>query len=366
MSASSSWRWAWRWPSAPTASMQPRLPWRWRRPSCMCSTIPGSSRCSSSAPAPCCTPRDGAISTGWAASSIACRAPPPSSWWARSPISALPPLNGFVSEWLLFQAVFAAPALAAGGRCASRRRRSAPCWRLAAALAAACFVRVYGIGVSRPAAQRRGCARRMKCRWPQQIAMGGLAGLCMLGGLLGSVLAMALAPVLGDLVGGGLPQAGSGPTPFSLVAFDPARSIYDAPVIALFVAIASLTTLVVVHRLSAPAHAARPGLGLRLPRSVAGHAIHRVELLPAVAPGLRRRGLCARAKRSSCRRPATAGRRASRCVLRRLCVASALRRARPGRSQPVRAAEHAAVPHHPALPRADVRRPDHPARSSRR
>jgi hypothetical protein len=62
---------------------------------------------------------------------------------------------------------------------------------------------------------------------------------------------MALAPVLGNLVDGGLPKAGSGPTVFSLVAFDPARSIYDAPVIALFVAIASLTTLVVVHRLSA-------------------------------------------------------------------------------------------------------------------
>ena len=51
-------------------------------------------------------------------------------------------------------------------------------------------------------------------------------------------------------MGGALPGPGSGPTPFSLIAFDPARSIYDAPVIALFVAIASLTTLIVVHRLS--------------------------------------------------------------------------------------------------------------------
>src|SRR5258708_30007120 len=39
-------------------------------------------------------------------------------------------------------------------------------------------------------------------------------------------------------------------SPFSLIAFDAARSVYDAPVIALFVAIASLTTLIVVHRLS--------------------------------------------------------------------------------------------------------------------
>ena len=35
-------------------------------PACR-STIPGSSRCCSSAPAPCCTPPGGAISMGWAA-----------------------------------------------------------------------------------------------------------------------------------------------------------------------------------------------------------------------------------------------------------------------------------------------------------
>ena len=86
-------------------------------------------------------------------------------------------------------------------------------------------------GVPRPAAQRRG-GRAHDVPLAQQIAMGGLALLCILGGLLGSVLAMALAPVLGELVGAALPGAGSGPTVFSLIAFDPARSIYDAPVIA--------------------------------------------------------------------------------------------------------------------------------------
>ena len=72
--------------------------------------------------------------------------------------------------------------------------------------------------------------------------MGGLAVPVHSGrAVLGSVLADALAPVLHELVGGALPGPGSGPTRFSLIAFDPARSIYDAPVIALFVAIASLT-----------------------------------------------------------------------------------------------------------------------------
>ena len=163
--------------------------------------------------------------------------------------SALPPLNGFVSEWLLFQAVIAAPALPQAALHFASPAIGAML-ALAAALAAACFVRVYGTAfLGRPRSAEAGQAHDVPLA--QQIAMGGLAFLCILGGLLGSVLAMALAPVLGDLVGGGLPEAGSGPTVFSLVAFDPARSIYDAPVIALFVAIASLTTLVVVHRLSA-------------------------------------------------------------------------------------------------------------------
>lgn len=164
-------------------------------------------------------------------------------------ISALPPLNGFVSEWLLFQSVIAAPALPQ-----SALRFASPAigamLALAAALAAACFVRVYGIAfLGRPRSVEAAQAHEVPPA--QQIAMGGLAGLCILGGLFGSVLAEALAPLLRELVGSGLPNAGSGPTPFSLIAFDPSRSIYDAPVIALFVAIASLTTLLVVHRLSA-------------------------------------------------------------------------------------------------------------------
>ena len=163
--------------------------------------------------------------------------------------SALPPLNGFVSEWLLFQAVIAAPALPQAALHFASPAIGA-LLALAAALAAACFVRVYGIAfLGRPRSDE--AARAHDVPLAQQVAMGALAVLCILGGLFGSVLAQALTPVLRSLVGSGLPSADSGPTPFSLIAFDPARSIYDAPVIALFVAIATVTTLLVVHRLSA-------------------------------------------------------------------------------------------------------------------
>jgi formate hydrogenlyase subunit 3/multisubunit Na+/H+ antiporter MnhD subunit len=163
--------------------------------------------------------------------------------------SALPPLNGFVSEWLLFQAVIAAPALPQAALHFASPAIGA-LLALAAALAAACFVRVYGTAfLGRPRSVE--AARAHDVPLAQQIAMGGLAFLCILGGLLGSLLALGLAPVLSDLVGSALPRPGSGPTVFSLVAFDAAQSVYDAPVIALFVTIAALTTLAVVHRLSA-------------------------------------------------------------------------------------------------------------------
>ena len=59
-------------------------------------------------------------------------------------ISALPPLNGFVSEWLTFQAVLLRPELPQWGLKIMIPVNGA-LLALAAALAAACFVRAYGI-----------------------------------------------------------------------------------------------------------------------------------------------------------------------------------------------------------------------------
>src|SRR5262249_27817397 len=137
-------------------------------------------------------------------------------------ISALPPLNGFVSEWLLFQAVLAGPIVPQASL-----RFAVPAigamLALAAALAAACFVRVYRTAfLGRPRSGAAAQARDVPLS--QQIAMGALALLCILGGLLGAPLAAVLAPLVGTVTSGALPAPGAGPTPFSLVAFDSARS----------------------------------------------------------------------------------------------------------------------------------------------
>lgn len=163
-------------------------------------------------------------------------------------ISALPPLNGFVSEWLLFQAVLAGPAFpepilrflspAVGALLA-----------LAAGLAAACFVRAFGgVFLGRP--RSHDAARAHEAPWPQQAAMAVLATLCILGGLFGAYTAAGVAPLLVKLTGAALPGIGVGPTATSLMAFDPGRSTYDAPLIALFVGLSATVTAIFVQRVS--------------------------------------------------------------------------------------------------------------------
>jgi len=73
-------------------------------------------------------------------------------------ISALPPLNGFVSEWLTFQAILLSPHVPSWGL-----KLLVPAvgalLALSAALAAACFVKAFGVTLSRPRSHARGRAR---------------------------------------------------------------------------------------------------------------------------------------------------------------------------------------------------------------
>ena len=108
-------------------------------------------------------------------------------------ISALPPLNGFVSEWLTFQAILLSPQLPQWGLKFLIPAVGA-LLALSAALAAACFVKAFGITfLGRPrteAARRAHEADRFSLA-----AMFGLAALCLLAGILPGLFIDALAPV---------------------------------------------------------------------------------------------------------------------------------------------------------------------------
>lgn len=91
-------------------------------------------------------------------------------------ISGLPPLNGFVSEWLLYLGLF--DATISRGPSAWAAIPAAVLLGVTGALALACFVKVCGVvflGAARSTAADRAC----ECGPPMRGAMVALAGLCV-------------------------------------------------------------------------------------------------------------------------------------------------------------------------------------------
>ncbi len=165
-------------------------------------------------------------------------------------ISALPPLNGFVSEWLVFQAVLLSPDLpewglkllvpAAGAMLA-----------LGAALSAACFVRAYGITfLGRPRSDAAADARETDAF--SLAAMSILLGLCLLAGILPGFVIDALGPVAQDLVGQRMPQQAALPW-FSIVPVAESRSSYNGLLVFAFIAISAMLAVEAIHRFASRA-----------------------------------------------------------------------------------------------------------------
>jgi NADH:ubiquinone oxidoreductase subunit 5 (subunit L)/multisubunit Na+/H+ antiporter MnhA subunit len=160
-------------------------------------------------------------------------------------ISALPPLNGFVSEWLTFQAILQSPEMpqwalkimvpAVGGMLA-----------LSAALAAACFVKAYGISfLGRP---RSAAARDAgETDGFSLAAMFTLAALCLAAGILPGFVIDALAPAMHALVGSRLPLQ-SGVDWLSIVPVAAGRSSYNGWLLFAFIALSAALAVVIIHR----------------------------------------------------------------------------------------------------------------------
>jgi hydrogenase-4 component B len=149
-------------------------------------------------------------------------------------ISALPPFNGFVSEWLTFQTALQAPQLE-NGILRALIPVTAALLALAAALAAACFVKAYGVAfLGRP--RSRHVARAREVSAGMLAAMGLLAGLCLLLGVLPTTVIEALGPVTQLLVGQTLPSATTRGWLW-LTPISPEIASYSAPFVVLGIAL---------------------------------------------------------------------------------------------------------------------------------
>jgi formate hydrogenlyase subunit 3/multisubunit Na+/H+ antiporter MnhD subunit len=160
-------------------------------------------------------------------------------------ISALPPLNGFVSEWLTFQAILQSPQLPAWGLKFLIPAVGA-LLALSAALAAACFVKAFGITfLGRP---RSEAARRAHETDRFSLAsMFALAGLCLLAGILPGYFIDALAPVAKSMVGDSMPTQ-SGVPFLSIVPIAEGRSSYNGLLVFLFMVFSGVSAAVVIHQ----------------------------------------------------------------------------------------------------------------------
>jgi hydrogenase-4 component B len=162
-------------------------------------------------------------------------------------ISALPPLNGFVSEWLTFQAILLSPQLPSWGL-----KLLVPAvgalLALSAALAAACFVKAYGVTfLGRPRTSAAQAARETDGF--SLAAMFLLAALCLLVGILPGLFIDGLAPVSTALIGAHMPaQVGS--QWLSIVPIAASRSSYDGLLVFLFMVISGTLAAFAIHRLA--------------------------------------------------------------------------------------------------------------------
>ncbi len=162
-------------------------------------------------------------------------------------ISALPPLNGFVSEWLTFQAILLSPQLPSWGLKLLVPTVGA-LLALSAALAAACFVRAFGITfLGRARAKAASLAQETDSS--SLAAMYALAALCLIAGIVPGFFIDALNPVMQALLGVSMPHQ-AGVQWLSIVPIAESRSSYNGLLVFIFVVLSGSLAAFAIHRLA--------------------------------------------------------------------------------------------------------------------
>jgi hydrogenase-4 component B len=165
-------------------------------------------------------------------------------------ISALPPLNGFVSEWLTFQAILLHPDLPQWGLKLAIPADGA-LLALSAALAAACFVKAFGVTFLGRARSRTAADAREVDTYSTSV-MFVFAAICLLAGIFPGAVIDLLSPVAQTLTGAHMPNQLSIPW-LSIVPVETARSSYNGLLVFLFITASASLTVLAIHRFASHA-----------------------------------------------------------------------------------------------------------------
>jgi len=168
-------------------------------------------------------------------------------------ISALPPLNGFVSEWLTFQTALQASILE-NGVARSLLPLFAATLALAGALTGMCFVKVFGIAfLGRPREPRHAAPGAAgdhghDAGMMERFGMAWLAAGCFVLGLFPTSFLLMLNRVAISLTGHGLREGAVQSNWLWLVPIESKRASYSPIVFLIVIVSVTLLTFIVVRR----------------------------------------------------------------------------------------------------------------------
>ncbi len=170
-------------------------------------------------------------------------------------ISALPPFNGFVSEWLTYQAFLLSPSLP-NTLLNLLIPLGAALLALTSALAAACFVKAFGVTfLGHNRGHHHGTIH--EADWSMRVAMLLASLTCLALGVFPTFLIKWMDPLADELVGGTIAASASGVGWMWLTPLAAERASYSAPIAFLGILSVVIITYLLLH--------SRPGAIQRVP-----------------------------------------------------------------------------------------------------
>jgi len=164
-------------------------------------------------------------------------------------ISALPPFNGFISEWLLFQAFLLSPSLNSP-LLNLLIPMGAALLALTAALVAACFVKAFGItflghwrGHHHPPLQKMG----LEVNWPMRLGMILPALMCLILGILPTMVIEWMDKISDELVGGKIATTAGAFGWLWLTPVAHERASYSGAIVFLWIIVVVMLVYILLH-----------------------------------------------------------------------------------------------------------------------